>query len=69
MEPMKLYVWKDERALLAVAMAHDLVEAKRCLIAAGYPDFHFVGFALQGESSLVSPVEYCRPTGVTSINW
>lgn len=69
MEPMKLYVWKDTNGLLAVAMAHSLSEAKKCLIAAGYPDFHFVGFALQGEFSLIAPVEYQRPTGVAAINW
>ena len=66
---LKLYVWRDERGLIAVAMASNLVEAKKCLVSAGYPEFHFVGYALQGESALVSPVEYCRPVGVAAINW
>ena len=68
-QPMRLYVWRSRTELLAVAMAHTLDEAKKMLIAAGQPEFHFVGYALQGENELVSPVAYERPAGVPVINW
>ncbi len=69
---MKLFVWQcplsEFNSGLAVAMATDLAEAQKVLVAAGLPEHYFCPRGgIMTDTAIVYPKVYECPTGAFNI--